>query len=687
MPLQRVQGILRSGLRLVLKLAAVSAVTVGVHTWLSASGPVALAVMLGVLVVFAVDGVRIFHGVYRFVSLLVLGTAAFLLVAQAVVVPLGAYFIWLDLAADGDPGGAVSFVFVLFTALFSAAAVSIFEDRPRTAFASLGAWAAILASLVFAMDALLALAALLLASALPRTINLRTLTVVSIASAGALLVGPVMEPAGSGLVDRILAPGLRAAILEVAPRFPLVADVPGYGHRLDSRNLGGTPLLSEAQLYAVEGPPSRAIYFRTGVFIEYDGRSWSYREREAFGAAGQDSSAAAELPSARLENRDRAILLRVVSDFVGEAAHTLDTVRIATSPAVEWERYGIDSGFVPDRPLVRGTQLRLYEAADRSDRGRLENEAGEGAPELDRYLALPDDLPDSVRELADELSDADDDDAFSLISRIRVELSRDAVYTLDPPRGDREDFVAGFLETRQGYCVHFATSFTVLARAAGLPARYVTGYRTRTDEAGTGRVTGLQAHAWSEVFVDGRWHTVEATPPMLAEDRAAGMRDREAARSADISDDRETRRQLEHMLADGSAADAGLPSWAAGIVAGYGRRIAVVLGLVAGVAAGGVVTSASKKRTRAHRKAGPLSKELSALLRCLPAGMADPRMVGWRAWARECEQRPDVRLRRCHSERIALLALSRTFGGRAVTGRDRRYIRLAGRYLKRRRGT
>ncbi len=684
-----------AGMVWLLKLLAVSAVAAGVHTWLSASGPVLLAVAAGIIVVFSVEGLRRSRGALRIISCVFLGAAVFGLVAQAVVVPLGAYLIWLDLAADGEPAGAVSFVFVLFSTLFAAATVSMLGVRTRTALASLGAWALIVASLVSGIGVLLAPGAVLLALALARNIDRRSIVVVFAASLGALVAGPNVEPAGSGFVDRVLAPGLRAAILEVAPRFPLVADVPGYGHRLDSRRLGGTPLLSGAHLYTVEGPPSRAIYFRTEVFTTYDGSSWEFDERvsdhhpdagaeEARHFSPYGEARNASPPAAGNEER-AAIRLQVVSDFVGEAAHTLDTVRVEAEPSAEWRRYSTDTGFVPERPLVRGTQLRLYEAREGSDRDARENGRAGSLSEPERYLQLPDNLPEEVKALG--RGPGRPEDADERISRIRRELTRDAVYTLSPPETGHEDFVAGFLETRKGYCVQFATSFTVLARAAGLPARYVTGYRTRTDESGAGTVTGLQAHAWSEVFVEGRWHTVEATPPMLAEDRAAGARDRVAARSVEIADDSRTRRQLEHMLGVESNAEAGLSAWVAGVVAGYGRRIAVVLSVVAMGAAAWVGTSTLQKRARAHRKAGPLSKDLLRLIRRCPAGTPDPRLTGWRVWARECAGNPEVPLRSCHVNRIAQLALSRSFGRRRVRARDRRYIRLARRYLKRRRRT
>jgi transglutaminase-like putative cysteine protease len=73
-----------------------------------------------------------------------------------------------------------------------------------------------------------------------------------------------------------------------------------------------------------------------------------------------------------------------------------------------------------------------------------------------------------------------------------------------------KDFALYFLnEKREGFCQHFATSATLLCRAAGIPARYVTGliispsdYENRSAD-GTVTVKDSRAHAWTEVYVNG----------------------------------------------------------------------------------------------------------------------------------------------------------------------------------------
>lgn len=80
---------------------------------------------------------------------------------------------------------------------------------------------------------------------------------------------------------------------------------------------------------------------------------------------------------------------------------------------------------------------------------------------------------------------------------------------------DQTDFAKWFVtEADSGYCVHYATTATVLLRAAGIHAQYVEGYVARVPQEGTAvTVYEDQAHAWVEYFDPAvGWRILEATP-------------------------------------------------------------------------------------------------------------------------------------------------------------------------------
>ncbi len=101
------------------------------------------------------------------------------------------------------------------------------------------------------------------------------------------------------------------------------------------------------------------------------------------------------------------------------------------------------------------------------------------------------------------------------ITQIQDLFSQYYTYSLNPPQPpEGEDFVRFFLEdSRQGYCVHFATAAVALLRSAGYPARYAEGYVAPSTQEGWVEVPDYNAHAWVEVYAGGRgWVPVEVTP-------------------------------------------------------------------------------------------------------------------------------------------------------------------------------
>ena len=125
----------------------------------------------------------------------------------------------------------------------------------------------------------------------------------------------------------------------------------------------------------------------------------------------------------------------------------------------------------------------------------------------EEYLQLPVSLPAEVFEKAQMLTRGRKT-SYEKAKAIESWLRENCTYTLspgDPP--EDSDFVAYFLKTRKGYCVYFASAMTVLARAAGLPARFVTGYALKRNPMSGATnsyvATNATAHAWTEIYFKG----------------------------------------------------------------------------------------------------------------------------------------------------------------------------------------
>lgn len=143
---------------------------------------------------------------------------------------------------------------------------------------------------------------------------------------------------------------------------------------------------------------------------------------------------------------------------------------------------------------------------------------------LDRYLSLPDDVPEIVLSTALEVTaDASTgyDRARALQSFFRSSEFR---YSEETPAeegydGDGVGVLAAFLEAREGYCVHFASAMAVMARELGIPSRLAIGYQpgsvvpSRGNDLTSYRVLSSDLHAWPELFFAGvGWLPFEPTP-------------------------------------------------------------------------------------------------------------------------------------------------------------------------------
>ncbi len=132
-----------------------------------------------------------------------------------------------------------------------------------------------------------------------------------------------------------------------------------------------------------------------------------------------------------------------------------------------------------------------------------------------KYTQLPGQLPERVRLLALDIT-KDCENEYDKSKAIESYL-RSLSYTLTPGQSpENRDFVDYFLfDTREGYCTHFATSFSVLCRSLGIPVRYNEGYSVAgtPDADGWRVVTNANAHAWPEVYFEGYgWVPFEPTP-------------------------------------------------------------------------------------------------------------------------------------------------------------------------------
>lgn len=251
-------------------------------------------------------------------------------------------------------------------------------------------------------------------------------------------------------------------------------------------------------------PPSRR-YWRGPVLWDYDGRTWS---------AGDPASRSLSAPA----NVGRTLGYTVTIEPHGRRwVFALD---LPLAPDDDGLGRTPGHNLVADDPLKSTRQYTLRSALDY----RLQPELPPWRRE--RALALPDDAAPQARALAREWRrEADGPDA--IVERALTWLrEREFVYTLSPPAlaGDPvDDFL---FNTRAGFCEHYASAFVVLMRAAGIPARVVTGYLGgESNELGDYLIVRQSdAHAWAEVWLPATgWTRVDATSVVSSERLRMGI--------------------------------------------------------------------------------------------------------------------------------------------------------------------
>jgi len=129
-------------------------------------------------------------------------------------------------------------------------------------------------------------------------------------------------------------------------------------------------------------------------------------------------------------------------------------------------------------------------------------------------LDLPEEVSSRIMELGQQWRDHNSTITGILRQAENYFKENGFVYTLNPGQMDPDDPLGDFLfNKRTGFCEHFAASFAMLMRAAGVPARVVIGYQGGEYNP-VGKyleVRQSEAHAWAEVWVKEESEEIETT--------------------------------------------------------------------------------------------------------------------------------------------------------------------------------
>lgn len=299
----------------------------------------------------------------------------------------------------------------------------------------------------------------------------------------------------------------------------------------DFANLSQSSALAFRVEFAGNRPTQSQLYWRGLVFTDFDGVTWTppHGETIQYGQLWQ----AGEVMPPWLDTALSSIVDKQTNSAV--PTYRSDDYRIILEPTQQQWLFALDYpvtaqqhiAMQPDftlrywRPVTQqlryqvGFYPQMHIDSQLSDRQRRIN------------LALPPQGNPQARRLAQQLFSQSGSDPVRYIQAIKDWINQGAFrYTLSPPPLGDERIDEFLLQTQAGFCEHYASSFTYLMRAAGIPARVVAGYQGGElgRDGSSWEVRQMDAHAWSEVWLDGQgWVRIDPTAFVAPERVEQGM--------------------------------------------------------------------------------------------------------------------------------------------------------------------
>ncbi len=252
-------------------------------------------------------------------------------------------------------------------------------------------------------------------------------------------------------------------------------------------------------------PPQSAMYWRGPVLGHFDGTRWT-----ALAPARSRDDASATLHDTGERVRYTVTLQPTQRKF----AFALDA---PTGAPTLVGQPGTTLRVLPDLELRASSDLTQLTRYTASSWLHYRYGLDESAARLRELLQLPNGYDPRTVALGRQLRQRFGAGGARAVAGAALRMFRQQPfrYSLHPGRYSGPDSIDQFLfQRRVGFCEHYAQAFVVLMRAAGIPARIVTGYQGGSENPIDGMwvVRQSDAHAWAEYWVRGSgWVSADPT--------------------------------------------------------------------------------------------------------------------------------------------------------------------------------
>ena len=292
----------------------------------------------------------------------------------------------------------------------------------------------------------------------------------------------------------------------------------------DFANLGQSTELAFRVEFANARPAQSDLYWRGLVFSDFDGITWRRNPLK------QQQQWQWEI-----NRQSPQWLIDALATAEDKDKLAPNTYQVILEPTQQRWLFGLDYPFAQQQEISITPDFTLLK--DQPVTQQLRYKVLQYAPmridpslnDADRAinLVLPAQGNPKARALAQQLFRDSGSDPQRYMTAIERWINQTAFrYTLAPPKLN-QDRIDGFLfDTKAGFCEHYSSSFTFMLRAAGIPARVVTGYQggALSNGGNVWEVRQMDAHAWTEVWLEGQgWVRVDPTAFVAPERVEQGM--------------------------------------------------------------------------------------------------------------------------------------------------------------------
>ncbi len=274
--------------------------------------------------------------------------------------------------------------------------------------------------------------------------------------------------------------------------------------------------LPPALMLEIKSPESGSVYLKLASFGKYDGTCW--QTAPVYNKLIGEKYGLSYLTGTAIENSGSTPVSLMIKSYTGD--YVLPTYismaegeyTVQTSDTVN---EGESGEYTVPYFVYSGTATDLTPNGMYTQDELLYREFV-----YESYLHIDDETEEYMKSIIDKEGFSKDDG--DIVAKVASYIQNAAKYNLKYNKAlDNEDNkVIAFLETyKEGICQHYASAATLLFRSLGIPARYTVGYSASTTSDTWAEVTSKQAHAWTEVYIDGiGWIAVEVTGSSSADE-------------------------------------------------------------------------------------------------------------------------------------------------------------------------